>query len=202
MSPGGPADEAGARIGDVIVGIDGRALGAADGRPSRVLIERLSEVDPGTVVSLEILRDGAPRTVSVETRERDERVVAFEAPRIQVLRNWLQPEDRWSTMELVTLTPELGAYFGTDRGLLVVRAPDDDALLLEDGDVILDIGGREPNSPEHAMRILGTFEPGETVQLTIMRRQQQQALAIPLADDETNEDEGEDEDETVNGDAA
>src|SRR5690606_6174567 len=169
VSPGGPADEAGVRIDDVIVGIDGRELGTPGGRPSRVLIERLSDVEPGAVVMLDVDRAGAPRTVSVETRARDDRAVSFEAPRIQVLRNLFQPAGRWSSMELVTLTPALGAYFGTDRGLLVVRAPDGAELMLADGDVILDIGGREPNSPEHAMRILGTFEPGETVELTIMR---------------------------------
>jgi len=168
---------------------DGVALDASAGRPSRALIERLSDVEPGAVVSLDVIRDGATRNVSVETRGRDERIVAFEAPRIQALRNFFQPAGRWSSMELVTLTPELGAYFGTDRGLLVVRAPDDDTLMLQDGDVILDIGGREPNSPEHAMRILGTFEPGETAELTIMRQQQRQTLAIQLSGGETSEDE-------------
>lgn len=39
-------------------------------------------------------------------------------------------------MELVTLTPRLGSYFGTDQGVLVVRAPAGGALKLEDGDVI------------------------------------------------------------------
>ena len=184
VSPGGPADEAGIEIGDVITAIDGRAL-VDDGRrrPSRALIERLSEIDPGATVSLGVARGDETRAVEVETRERGERVFAFEAPRFQVFTNLFQP-DRWRSMELVPLTPALGAYFGTERGLLVVRAPDDESLMLEDGDVILDINGREPNSPEHAMRILGTFEPGETIELTIMRRQQQMTLEIPVSNRE------------------
>lgn len=181
VSPGGPADEAGVETGDVIVSVDGRALDENGRGPSRVLIERLRDVEPGDTVSLSIVRDGETRSIDVETREGAPRVFAFEGPRVQVLTDFFRP-DRWSSMELVSLTPELGAYFGTERGLLVVRAPDDESLMLEDGDVILDINGRVPNSPEHAMKILGTFEAGETIELNIMRHQQQMTLEIPVED--------------------
>jgi S1-C subfamily serine protease len=87
---------------------------------------------------------------------------------------------RWRDMELVSLTPELGAYFGTNEGLLVVRAPKDASLPLRDGDVILAIGDRKPTSPEHAMRILASFEPGETLRVTIMRQRQPQTLQVDL----------------------
>lgn len=75
----------------------------------------------------------------------------------------------WSDMELITVTEGLGRYFDTDEGLLVVSAPDDDAIDIQEGDVILSISGRTPNSPEHAIRILSSFESGETIELEIMR---------------------------------
>ena len=40
----------------------------------------------------------------------------------------------------------------------------------------LDIGGREPTSPEHAVRILSSFEPGETVTFAIMRKQRRETV--------------------------
>jgi hypothetical protein len=40
---------------------------------------------------------------------------------------------------------------------------------LQDGDVILEIGARTPASPEHALRILGSFESGETIAFSLMR---------------------------------
>ena len=86
----------------------------------------------------------------------------------------------WSDLDLVALTPALGAYFGTDKGLLVVRAPEDATLGLADGDVILEIGGREPQTPEHAVRILASFEPGETLHLTIMRKQRRETLEVRI----------------------
>ena len=72
-------------------------------------------------------------------------------------------------MELATLTPRLGRYFGSDHGVLVVRAPADGGLKLEDGDVILAIDGRQPSSGSHATRILGSYQPGEKVTLRIVR---------------------------------
>src|SRR5262249_38241162 len=72
-------------------------------------------------------------------------------------------------MELATLTPQLGRYFGTDKGVLVVRAPRE--FKLEDGDVILSIDGREPLSGSHATRILSSYQPGEKIAIKIMRQQ-------------------------------
>jgi S1-C subfamily serine protease len=73
-------------------------------------------------------------------------------------------------LELATLSPRLGSYFGSDKGVLVVRAGSDGPLKLEDGDVILAIDGREPTSGSHATRILGSYQPGEKVSLRILRQ--------------------------------
>ena len=77
--------------------------------------------------------------------------------------------DRWFDMELVGLNPELGSYFGTSTGLLVVHAPDDSALNLKSGDVILSVDGRTPSSQPQLIRILRSYTPGETMHLDIMR---------------------------------
>ncbi|MEO0575822.1 MAG: PDZ domain-containing protein [Pseudomonadota bacterium] len=87
---------------------------------------------------------------------------------------------RWADMELVELSPSLGAYFGADEGLLVVRAPEDEALGFEDGDVIRMIGDRAPESVGHAMRILSSYEPGEQMNVEIMRKRKKRTLDITL----------------------
>ncbi len=73
------------------------------------------------------------------------------------------------TMQLITLTPRLGRYFGTDHGVLVARAPAQGVLKLQDGDVILSIGGRIPVSSSQAIRILTSYDPGEQIKLVILR---------------------------------
>lgn len=205
VTPGGPADNAGLRAGDVIVGIDGEELVAGDG------VKRLSAYMEGVVedqaVEVRYRRDQAENSVTVvpelmgpmsfvigvpdadweidlEGLEELEELAELErlrefgsghGPSFHFRTNF--PE-RWGDLELITLTPELGEYFDADKGLLVVRAPDDDQLGLEDGDVILSIDGREPSSPRHAMRILRSYEPGESITLTIVRKKKRQDLEL------------------------
>ena len=74
-------------------------------------------------------------------------------------------------MELADLSPSLGRYFGTSQGVLVIRAPRDDAFLkLRDGDVILSIDGRVPENGPHATRILRSYQRGEKIHLKVLRQ--------------------------------
>ena len=78
-------------------------------------------------------------------------------------------------LELVEMSPELGEYFGTKEGILVLKA-DTEGSELRAGDVILSIDGRVPTSEAHARRILGSYDAGETAKLEIMRKQRKQTL--------------------------
>ncbi len=190
VSPGGPAEEAGVRTGDVIVAIQAKPV-----TTGRELVKFMEAVEPGDKVALELQRDGKPVKVAVEARPLDQ--VFFirnhEAlppmPMIEGLPpmpsvagiamagnpHWLL--DDWGDAEFTSLTPGLGRYFGADKGVLVVRAPEDSSLGLQDGDVIVTIGGREPENGRHAMRILRSYEPGETVELKILRDRRAQTLS-------------------------
>ena len=79
-------------------------------------------------------------------------------------------------LELVELNPDLGDYFGTREGLLVVRAPADTAVPLKSGDVILSIDGRKPQSARHAHRILGSYEGGERAKVEVLRKRKRTTL--------------------------
>ena len=59
-----------------------------------------------------------------------------------------------------------------------MRAGRASELGFRDGDVIVELAGREPQSPEHALRILASFEPGESVSAAIMRQRKREALTI------------------------
>jgi S1-C subfamily serine protease len=207
VSPGGPAAAADVEVDDVITAIDSTTLAGA-GSESQRLVEHMRNVDPGQAVVLHIERDGAAREITVTAREPDHNVMIWgagdndlfvrgpggpggltmitpgAAPRVVgpggVYSVFLG--GRWNDLELVTLTPELGSYFGAPEGLLVVRAPDEPRIGLQDGDVILDIAGREPTSPEHAMRILMSFEPGETLRFSVMRRQRRESVEYTIPD--------------------
>ncbi len=196
VTPNGPAHDAGVRVGDTIVAVDGVDLARGNGgdrrSPSQRLLAQLNDVEVGDEVRLRILRDGDYRDVVVEAREQRSPFVTYvgnEAVNIVEPGTWVTSLGRfgagpWSDVELVTLTPDLGEYFGVDEGLLVLRAGRAAELGLRDGDVILAIGGRQPQSPEHAMRILGSFEPGESLETSIMRQRRRETLtmAVPERD--------------------
>ena len=189
VSPGGPAAEAGVKAGDVIVGIQSKPV--ATGRD---LVKAMEAIEPGQKVALELRRDGKPVKLSVEARPMDRLFMAGPGlmmegmPAIRALPamppmhgmelvgdpHWLL--DEWGDAELVTLTPGLGRYFGADKGVLVAHAPEGAGFGLQDGDVIVAIGGREPQSGPHAMRILRSYQPGESVELKILRDKRAQSL--------------------------
>jgi membrane-associated protease RseP (regulator of RpoE activity) len=74
-------------------------------------------------------------------------------------------------LELVALNAGLGEYFGTTEGVLLISGPRRSRLNLKGGDVVLAVDGRKPTDPAHLMRILESYQPGETIQFAIMRRQ-------------------------------
>ena len=82
-------------------------------------------------------------------------------------------------LELATLSPRLGGYFGAKAGVLVVRAGGSQ-LKLEDGDVLTAIDGREPTSATHATRILRSYQPGEKVVLKLVRDHKAQQVEVVM----------------------
>jgi len=83
-------------------------------------------------------------------------------------------------MELASITPKLGAYFGVTEGVLVVQAPKDAAFKLEDGDVIQSIDGRKPEDGAHALRILRSYKSGEKLNLSVLRQRKPVTLAVTM----------------------
>jgi hypothetical protein len=61
-----------------------------------------------------------------------------------------------------------------------VSAPKLKTLELPDGDVIKTIDGREPTDVRHAMRILNSYESGESLKLGIMRDKKKRTLEVEV----------------------
>jgi C-terminal processing protease CtpA/Prc len=177
VSPGGPADEAGLHVGDVITAVNGTDVKGAS--PARQVLHLMHKIAPESKVSVRVTREGKSRDFVV-TAHRGATFFGMQHPPIPPLPpiplrfpeagfGPIVIHGQLGDMELATLTPQLGRYFGTDKGVLVVRAPKD--FKLEDGDVILAIDGREPSSGSHATRILSSYQSGEKITIRLMRQQ-------------------------------
>ncbi len=218
VTPGGPAEEAGLKAGDIIVTANGRALGRADRQeqaPNQKLVEIIGELEEGDKLAVEYLRDGSRGTAEVVVRKMEPSAFAYsiagdsgrfnfrvERPELAWTYEGEWPEGiarvrsgsptvfssfmpfHWFDMELVELNPDLGAYFGTTEGILVVRAPEGDDVQLKSGDVILSIDGREPTNPSHALRIVRSYEAGESMSMEIMRDKRRQTLTVTIPERE------------------
>jgi membrane-associated protease RseP (regulator of RpoE activity) len=84
-------------------------------------------------------------------------------------------------LELAPLNSDLGQYFGTEDGVLVVSAPKDAKLGLKGGDVVMAVDGRKPTGPSHLMRILRSYDKGETFKMDILRNKKRETVNAQLA---------------------
>lgn len=204
---GGPADEAGLRAGDVITRWNDELLAAGSGTeptPAVRLIDLARELEVGEEVRLTYRRNGEERAVVVKAQELAAPLVTAGLDELRALRMdelraprlgrrppivgyapdpLVLPLGRHRLLhgiELVPLNPELGEYFATESGLLVLTAPDDDLFDLRGGDVILSIGDREPRDATHVLRILQSYTPGETINLHILRKGKRTVLTASV----------------------
>jgi len=192
VSPGGAAEEAGLRDGDVIVSVDGKSL-AGTNSAGQALVEQMRTVKADQKVKVRVLREGKNKDFTVTARAVPRRVFSTDGhgpmsigpmggmgpmPVIREFRSFMP--GGFGGMELASLTPKLGAYFGATDGVLVVQAPKDAAFKLEDGDVIQSIDGRKPDDGAHAMRILRSYRSGEKVNLNVLRQRKALTLAVTM----------------------
>lgn len=178
----GPAERAGIRPGDVLLGVNGTDLGD---EPAGRLLELLADVEPGEAVTLAYSRDGSERTATVVT-DRATGAFAYrhgEAPRIMRLnrmapgvRSMSAPDIRMrfrehaaEGLDLVAMNEGLGAYFDVSEGVLVASVGDRSSLGLQAGDVIVAIDGREVRDPMHARSIIASYRADESVTFDVVR---------------------------------
>jgi len=182
-------------------------LHARESLPGLRLIELAARLEPNDTVPVEYRRGKDRRTASVVTA--DEPDVVFgpgeggefgfrfmgpgrpgggPLPAGDFLERFEMAGPHWQfvsgsplgRLELAPLNSDLGRYFGTDEGVLVISAPKDSALGLRGGDVVLTVDGRAPSSPSHLLRILRSYETGETFKLDIMRNRKRETVTARL----------------------
>jgi C-terminal processing protease CtpA/Prc len=167
--------------------------------PGLRLVELAQELDEGDTVRIQYRRDGASHDATLVAEEFGNQMSFYrfnddgpavvipkmeELPRFQFRTEpgemrFFQGPGNFSFfmngaqgLHLIELNDDLGEYFGTSEGLLVARASSDSSIPLRSGDVILTIDGRKPSSVAHALRIIGSYEDGEKVQVEVMRKRQ------------------------------
>jgi C-terminal processing protease CtpA/Prc len=197
LTPGGPAEEAGLAEGDIIVKLGDTAITSSkddeDG-PAEQVQKYVRKLKDGDKVMVEVLRDKQTKKLMVTARAsfgpkvrmmpyvhfESDGVEPPEPPEPRAALEYMYWSGRWRDLELVALNPDLGDYFGSKEGLLVVRVSHKETGELKAGDVILRIGDRTPKTPAEAFRILRSYGPGERMSLEIMRNRTKITISIDI----------------------
>jgi len=209
VTPESAAAKAGLRSGDRLTAVDGTAIrgGDADARleNARALLGKL---EAGKPVRLAYARDGHDRT-AVATPQLGDRMriwtsdgMAPVAPlalgvdpamRAEILRlKDLKPCEgngcrlplladafRWNGLNLAAVNAQLGRYFGTSSGVLVLSTGESLAGL-EPGDVLRSIDGKRVATPREAMAALQARPAGSRVNVEYLRDRKPASMQITV----------------------
>lgn len=253
VTPGGPADKAGAKNGDVIVAVNGADIAGKPVGQGKTPAQTLRDVKTGQEVKLTLLRDGKKLDIAMKAERREpynlagafggnlgelgrlgelgklgeleklgaledlengaelppdfnERIqeqverATREAERVaersqmtgeqtqRITRRAMEQAENtmqnlslsmpWWGLNLASLNPDLGAYFGADHGVLVLSADADASKTLKSGDILLAIGGKRVERPEDALRLLREQPGGGELKVEVLRQRKAQMLSM------------------------
>ncbi len=170
VTPGGPADKAGLKEGDVVRKINGKPV--SDNIDLTTIVTNLS---PGAPVTLDVLRDGKPMTFHVTLGERPENLSAAAAP------GRAPAESALRGISVQNLIPSLREQLGLPanaRGVVISNLDQNSPAAqsgLQPGDVIESINRQPVNNVADFTRLAAEAK-GDT--LLRINRQGQGAFVV------------------------
>lgn len=205
VTPGGGAERAGLKGGDVLVALNGTRLDAAADNHMDPWREAMAPVNAGDRVLVTYLRDGEERNVEVETFARSHYMTTMMAEKehwieslrsleelenlealknleelgaISSVKDWDQSADVLQVpagLRLEDIDGSLARYFGVDEGVLVMAASAG-AAPLEAGDVLLAVGDRAPGNALDALKAFAAAEG--TLPVQVRRQGSEREVAV------------------------
>ena len=176
--PGGGAEKAGVKSGDVIMKLNGQ-------RPDDIAAFRntVANMMPGTKVELEVVRNGKPQSISVTLVERPGSGLALGGPGAPAPSPAKVP-DVLDGVTVADLNAEFRKKFaiGDDvKGALVKQVNPDSACAdadVREGDVIVDIDGKKIASADDAVKLSEEVKTKSSVRLRISRKGATQFVVV------------------------
>jgi serine protease Do len=191
VRPGGPAEKAGLKDGDILVEFDGEAV-----RSARQLSRIVEETPPGRSVRATYVRDG--RKTDVTVTPGDLRVdVAIDTDRlrerVEALRENLPRHFNFDIdgssehgrlgVTVQELTPQLAEYFGAKQGVLITAVTAESPAGragLKAGDVIRQVNGVNVASRSELVRALRDVPDAGETSVGIVRNKQESSVQLTL----------------------
>jgi len=184
-----PAEKAGLKEGDIIVRFDRSKIADQDD-----LVEMIQKGRPGDKVTLIIMRDGKELKLPIVLEKKpaaEKQVWVYKGPKSKSKSFTFVYGDERSHIgvSLMDLTQQLGDFFGIakGKGSLITEVQEDSPAKeagLKAGDVIVAINGDEVYDPEDVVDAVEDKEPGEKVEVKIVRDKKEMTIPVEVAEDE------------------
>ncbi|MDD3799798.1 MAG: Do family serine endopeptidase, partial [Novosphingobium sp.] len=181
VEPGGAADKAGLQAGDVILKVNGQ-----DVTPDQTLSYLVANIAPGSRVTIDLIRDGKPRTVTatVSKRPSEEELAQqqmFDPDADAMDQNGSASEgaiEESLGLQVIPLTPQIARQLGAPddtQGVVIAGVdPSSDAAAkgLQRGDIVLTANYKAIASPGDLEQAISSAKSSgrEAILLRIQRR--------------------------------
>jgi serine protease Do len=174
VSPGSAAEKAGIQVGDVITGLNGKAVDS-----SRELRNRIGGLAPGAKVKLELNRGGKAMTVTATIGEAPAEAATGE-------ESAGAPEQASKLgLSLQPLTPELAQRYGLNEktGLLIADVDQGSPAAqagLQEGDLIVEVNRKPVSKVSELQKAVADSRKEGSVLLLLKRKTASLFVALPL----------------------
>ena len=179
VTPGGPADKAGIKRGDVIVGFDGNKIDDMPDLPKTVATNK-----PGTKSKLTVIRNGKEKTVDLTLGELPEEVAVSASARndnvernlgliVQEINPQIQRRYKIEEAKGVVITNVNPGSIGYEAGL-------------RPGDIILEINKAYIENLDDYRKSVDSLKEGQTALLLVQRAKNTLYVALKVEDQHDN----------------
>ena len=170
----GPAEKAGIEVGDIITDFDGKEVQTSADLPHIVGLTK-----PGSKVSVDLVRNGKPRSIKVvvgELESGSSRMAEAEQP---------AGTDNALGLQVTALDDEVKQRWKVSSGVRITAIADGSPAAmakLQAGDVITLLAGEAVDSPQDFERVVEDLPAGKMVPLRVVRGGQAGFVAIQVPD--------------------
>ena len=180
VTPGGPADQAGLKIGDTITSVNGKSVKTGD-----ELVADISAEKPGTKVKVGYERGGKSGDATVTVADRA-KLYGNTTATEEEPGNEEEPVSGKLGMSVRAITPDMADRLGIPANKGVIVSDVKPGSFAEDiglsrGDVILEVNKQAVNSEDDFRRITGQLKTGQDAVFLVRQGRGRNASTIFLA---------------------